>query len=184
MFRDSKVIPDEVPWGIPCLLEHPNEPQFQKLVTKLYFGCILVAKRLPKVTPNHQKSEKKGAKIKNVCIHSHYWKRYCDFCGCSTYPRVFRTRRPQTFTKKCLVSPLWKPKAHWATQERSQRDPYEALGRPKGTPITIPGCRTKFGMDSGRQKDSKSHPKSFQISKNWPQKQKCCHAWSPMEEIS
>ena len=64
VFRDSKVIPDEVPWGIPCLLEHPNGPQFQKLVTKLYFGCILVAKRLPKVTPNHQNPKKRVPKSK------------------------------------------------------------------------------------------------------------------------
>ena len=146
----------------------------------MHFGGQKVAQSHPK----SPKIRKKGVKIKNVCIHSHYCTIYCDFCGYSMYLCVFRTRRPQTFTNKCLVSPFWKPKTHWSTQERNRRDPYEVLGRPKGAPITIPGCRTKFGMDSGRQRGSKSHPKSPQISKNWRQKQKCCHAWSPMEEIS
>ena len=182
------------------------EPQFQKLAAKLYFACVLVATRTPKVTPNHildgflwpkrlPKSSKItpnlnkiGAKNKNVCIHGHYWKKYCDFLCSSTCHRVFCTHVPQKFTKKVFRDSILK------TPKRTKRfqkflnviltKSFVARGTPKGAPITIPGSRTKFGMDFGRQKGSKSPPKSPQISKNWCQKQQCCHAWSPLEEIS
>ena len=56
-----------------------REPQLQFLAAERNLGWILGAKRGPKVIPNHPKSQKIGAKNKNVVMHGRQWKKYRDF---------------------------------------------------------------------------------------------------------
>ena len=56
-----------------------REPQLQFLAAERNLGWILGAKRGPKVIPNHPKSQKIGAKNKNVAMHGHQVKKYRDF---------------------------------------------------------------------------------------------------------
>ena len=79
---------------------------FLKILAKVTPNHILDGflwpKRLPKsskITPNLNKI---GAKNKNVCIHGHYWKKYCDFLCSSTCPHVFLHAYPAKVHQKSV----------------------------------------------------------------------------------
>ena len=164
------------------------EPQFQKLAAKLYFACVLVATRTPKVTPNHildgflwpkrlPKSSKItpnlnkiGAKNKNVCIHGHYWKKYCDFLCSSTCPRVFCTHVPQKFTKKVFRDSILK------TPKRTKRfqkflnviltKSFVARGDQRELQLQFLAAERNLGWILGAKRAPKvilNHPKSQKI---------------------
>ena len=114
---------------------HPNGAPISKTGRKTIFWMHFGGQKDAKSHPKSQKIWKNGAKIKNVCIHSHYWKKYCEFCACSTHLRAFFcTRIPQKFTKKVLRDSIlraqnalgdsrktstWSLRSPWATKGSS-----------------------------------------------------------------
>ena len=73
-------IPQRDPYQVlRCQRGDQREPQLQFLAAERNLGWILGAKRAPKVIPNHPKSQKIGAKNKNVVMHGRQWKKYRDF---------------------------------------------------------------------------------------------------------